>query len=106
MHNVAPDSIDYRAPDGRVCDLRSGEPLYVIVYDTPAHRVEAVRKGDAQFNLCSFAARSRHASDSWNTLVAANWRAATPGSAQALAAVQAALGGTAEPETLSCQFRS
>ncbi len=106
VQNVAPDAIKYRAPDGRMCDLPSGEPLYVIVYDTLPHRVEAVALGQAQLNLCSFTARSSHAANSWNALVAANWRLATPGSAQSLADLRAALGGTAELEMLSCQFRS
>ncbi|MDQ1456710.1 MAG: hypothetical protein QOH28_2330 [Actinomycetota bacterium] len=106
LRNVAPDAIEYRVPDGRTCNLPSGLPLYVIVYDTLPHRVTAVEHGEAQLNLCSFSAKSGHASDSWSALAAANWRAATPGSAQALADLRIALGGTAEPEMLSCQFRS
>jgi hypothetical protein len=107
VYNVAPDSIAYRIPDGHTCVLSSGAPLYVIVYDTLAHRVEAVANGEAQLNLCSLGnPESRHASRSWSALVASNWRAATPGSAQTLAGLRAALGGAAAPETLSCQFRA
>jgi hypothetical protein len=83
-----------------------GEPLYVIVYDTLPHRVEAVDHGEAQMNLCARTSHSRQVSVSLNALVAGNWRAATPGSAQTLAGLRAALGGTAPPETLSCEFRS
>lgn len=104
--NVAHDGIDYPVPNGRVCDLPSGEPLYVIVYDTLEHRLEAFNKGEVNLNLCSFARSTTHAASSWNSLVAGNWRAATPAGSRALAALDTALGGGPEVESLSCMFRS
>lgn len=106
VQNVAPDSIGYAIPDGRMCYLASGATLYVVVYDTLPHRVEAADHGEAQVNLCARTSQARRALVSLNGLVAGNWRVATPGSSEELAGLRAALGGTAQAETLSCQFRA
>jgi len=100
------DQVEYRRPDGRVCELRSGDRVYVIVYDTFDHRLQAFNGGEASFNLCGFTRATNHASRSWSSLVAGNWRAATPASGRTLSGLDQAFGGAPERESLSCQFRT
>lgn len=92
--------------DGVQCQLASGDPLYVVVYASGDQRRHAFQYGHIQFDLCAYTSSVQtQALDHWNSLVAANWRASTPGPTEALDGLDQALGGSPEPEVVSCLFR-
>jgi hypothetical protein len=104
LDHVARDSVQHPPPDALSCALRDGTRVYVLVYDRPEDRMNAFNEGIVSLNLCN--SSTSHRTAAWPTIVAANWRVATPGTAADMGPIVRAFDGRPAAETISCLFRS
>ena len=104
LGHVAGDAVRYPTPDALTCLLPEGTRVYVLVYKRPEDRMKAFDTGDVNQVLCGMP--DSHGSTGWPTIVAANWRVATPGSAADMGQIVRAFDGRPAAETISCLFRS
>jgi len=101
--NIAPDGFDYEKPTGLTCSA-DGHDLYLVAYESPDHRDEALDHGEITLDLCKIRSGSGE-EEGWHSAVGANWRIASPTARSAIAQLAEKIDGAAS-EPFGCLFNA